>query len=140
MTNRKLLLLLKQSEQLVAFLHTEAAERLDGVRMGVQLASLVFIRLNVCVCMCECVLCVECKCGALTVWCSQAAPDVPQQSTVQKLLISQARCTAELFNVESHNTYEYERMHVHAYVKRHAYFLQRVDNISPAEINTLQGF
>lgn len=33
----------------------------------------------------------ECKCGAVAVWCSQAAPDVPQQSTVQKLFISPSK-------------------------------------------------
>lgn len=33
-------------------------------------------------------MCVACKCGAVAVWCSQAAPDVPWQSTVQKLFIS----------------------------------------------------
>lgn len=45
-------------------------------------------------CKCECVsmcVCVECKCRAEAVWCSQAAPDVPQQSTVQKLFISPSK-------------------------------------------------
>lgn len=45
-------------------------------------------------------VCVECKCRAVAVWCSQAAPDVPQQSTVQKLFISPSK--AQL----NHSVYE----------------------------------
>lgn len=44
---------------------------------------------------CKCV-CAECKCESVAVWCSQAAPDVPRQSTAQKLFIGPGKGTAEL--------------------------------------------
>lgn len=46
---------------------------------------MVFMSVKVCVCV------LNANAGAVAVWCSQAAPDVPQQSTVQKLFISPSK-------------------------------------------------
>ena len=80
---------------------------------------------SLCVCVCVCV-CVECKCGAVAVWCSQAAPDVPQQSTVQKLFISPSMAAAELLAVWEQSRFTPARTCTYA-------FIQYMTRVSPAE-------
>lgn len=56
---------------------------LHGVGIGAQRVVLLCVCGRVCVCV------RAFRCEGVAVWCSQAAPDMPQQSTEQKLSITE---------------------------------------------------
>lgn len=66
----------------------------------------------VCVCVYECVCVLNANAGAVAVWCSQAAPDVPQQSTVQKLFISPSKAQQN-YSVWGNRTDTHTCMYMH---------------------------